>query len=77
MDMLPFFRVLGCFYDDMRQMPWGDVTGEGSGSKRRPCNHSVCLFELWSQEISGSRTSAYYRETLIRAHDKTETAQVR
>ncbi|MEK7237799.1 MAG: hypothetical protein AAB242_14310 [Nitrospirota bacterium] len=25
------------------------------------------MFELWSPEISGSGTSAYYRETLIRA----------
>jgi hypothetical protein len=25
------------------------------------------VFELWSPEISGSGTSAYYRETLIRA----------
>jgi hypothetical protein len=25
------------------------------------------VFELWSSEISGPRTSAYYRETLTRA----------
>lgn len=25
------------------------------------------MFELWSQKISGPRTSAYYRETLTRA----------
>ena len=25
------------------------------------------MFELWSSEISGPRTSAYYRETLTRA----------
>jgi hypothetical protein len=48
-------------------MPRGDVTGEGSGSERRTCDHSVCLFELWSSEISGPGTSAYYRETLTRA----------
>lgn len=48
-------------------MPRGDVTGTGSGSERRACDHSVCMFELWSQEISGPRTSAYYRETLTRA----------
>jgi len=48
-------------------MPRGDVTGTGCGSERRTCDHSVCLFELWSQEISGPRTSAYYRETLTRA----------
>lgn len=47
-------------------MPWGDVAGEGSGSERRTCDHSVCLFELWSSEISGPGTSAYYRETLTR-----------
>ena len=48
-------------------MPRGDVAGTGSGSERRTCDHSVCLFELWSQEISGSGTSAYYRTTLTRA----------
>jgi hypothetical protein len=48
-------------------VPRGDVTGTGSGSERRACDHPVCLFELWSQEISGSGTSAYYRETLTRA----------
>ena len=48
-------------------MPRSDVTGTGSGSERRACDHSVCLFELWSPEISGSGTSAYNRETLIRA----------
>ncbi len=48
-------------------MPRGDVAGTGSGSERRTCNHSVCVFELWSPEISGPRTSAYYRETLTRA----------
>ena len=45
-------------------MPWGDVAGTGSGSERRPCDHSVCLLELWSPEISGPGTSAYYRKTL-------------
>lgn len=48
-------------------MPWGDATGTGSGPERRSCNHSVCLFELWSQEISRSGTSAYYRQTLTGA----------
>ena len=48
-------------------MPRGDVTGTGSGSERRACDHRVCVFELWSPEISGSGTSAYYRETLTRA----------
>jgi len=48
-------------------MPRGDVTGTGCGSERRTCDYSVCMFELWSQEISGPRTSAYYRETLTRA----------
>ena len=48
-------------------MPRCDVTGTGSGSERRACDHSVRVFELWSQEISGSGTSAYYRETLTRA----------
>ena len=48
-------------------MPRGDVTGTGSGSERRACDHRVCVFELWSSEISGPRTSAYYRETLTRA----------
>jgi len=48
-------------------MPWGDVAGTGSGPERRSCNHSVCLFELWSQEISRSGTSADYRETLTGA----------
>jgi hypothetical protein len=48
-------------------MPWGDVTGTGSGPERRSCNHSVCLFELWSQEISRSGTSADYRQTLTGA----------
>ena len=48
-------------------MPRGDVTGTGSGSERRACDHSVCVLELWSQKISGSGTSAYYRETLTRA----------
>jgi hypothetical protein len=45
-------------------MPWGDVAGTGSGSERWACDHSVCLFELWSPEISGPGTSAYYRKTL-------------
>src|SRR4029077_9488794 len=45
-------------------MPRGDVAGTGSGSERRACDHSVCLFELWSQEISGPGTSAHYRKTL-------------
>jgi hypothetical protein len=45
-------------------MPRGDVTGTGSGSERRACDHSVCLFELWSPEISGPGTSAHYRKTL-------------
>jgi hypothetical protein len=45
-------------------MPRSDVTGTGSGSERRACDHSVCLFELWSQEISGPGTSAHYRKTL-------------
>ena len=48
-------------------MPRGNVTGTGSGSERRTCDHSVCMFELWSSEISGPGTSAYYRTTLIRA----------
>ena len=48
-------------------MPWGDVTGTGGGSERRTCDHSVCVFELWSSEISGPGTSAYYRETLTNA----------
>jgi hypothetical protein len=48
-------------------MPRGDVAGTGSGSERRACDHSVCLFELWSPEISGPGTSAYYRETLTGA----------
>ena len=48
-------------------MPRGDVTGTGSGSERRACDHSVRVFELWSPEISGSGTSAYYRTTLTRA----------
>lgn len=48
-------------------MPWGDATGTGSGPECRSCNHSVCLFELWSQEISRSGTSAYYRQTLTGA----------
>ena len=48
-------------------MPRGNVTGTGSGSERRACDHSVCVFELWAQEISGPRTSAYYRKTLTRA----------
>jgi len=45
----------------------GDVAGTGGGSERRACDHSVCLFELWSPEISGPGTSAYYRETLAGA----------
>jgi len=45
-------------------MPRGDVAGTGSGSERRACDHSICLFELWSQEIGGPGTSAYYRKTL-------------
>jgi hypothetical protein len=45
-------------------MPRGNVAGTGSGSERRACDHSVCLFELWSPEISGPGTSAYYRKTL-------------
>ena len=48
-------------------MPRGNVAGTGSGSERRACDHSVCLFELWSPEISGSGTSAYYRQTLTDA----------
>jgi hypothetical protein len=48
-------------------MPRGNVTGTGSGSERRACDHSVCVLELWTPEISGPRTSAYYRETLTRA----------
>src|ERR1041385_7747374 len=47
-------------------MPRGDVAGTGSGSERRACDHRVCLSELWSKEIGGPRTSAYYRETLTR-----------
>ena len=47
-------------------MPRGNVTGTGSGSERRACDHSVCVLELWAPEISGPRTSAYYRETLTR-----------
>jgi hypothetical protein len=45
-------------------MPRGDVAGTGSGSERRTCDHSVCLLELWSPEISGPGTSAHYRKTL-------------
>jgi len=45
-------------------MPRGDVTGTGSGSERRACDHSVCVFELWSPEISGPGTSAHYGKTL-------------
>lgn len=48
-------------------MPRGNVTGTGSGSERRACDHSVCVLELWTPEISGPRTSAYYRETLTHA----------
>ncbi len=48
-------------------MPRCDVTGTGSGSERRACDHSVRVFELWSPEISGSGTSAYYRKTLTGA----------
>jgi hypothetical protein len=48
-------------------MPRGNVTGTGSGSERRACDHSVCVLELWTPEISGPRTSAYYRKTLTRA----------
>src|SRR5512141_475764 len=48
-------------------MPRGNVTGTGSGSERRACDHSICVFELWSSEISGPRTPAYYRKTLDRA----------
>ena len=48
-------------------MPRGNVAGTGSGSERRPCDHSVSLFELWSPEISGPGTSAYYRKTLTGA----------
>jgi hypothetical protein len=48
-------------------MPRSDVTGAGSGSERRASDHSVCLFELWSPEISGPGASAYYRETLTGA----------
>ena len=48
-------------------MPRSDVTGTGSGPERRTCDHRVCVFELWSQEVSGSGTSAYYRKTLTRA----------
>ena len=53
-------------------MPRGDVTGTGSGSERGACDHSICLFELWSPEISGSGTSAYYRETLTGAMIETK-----
>jgi hypothetical protein len=45
-------------------MPRCDVTGKGSGSERRACDHSVRVFELWSPEISGPGTSAHYRKTL-------------
>ena len=48
-------------------MPRRNVTGTGSGSERRTCDHSICLFELWSQKIGGSGTSAYYRQTLTGA----------
>ena len=48
-------------------MPRGDVAGTGSGSERRACDHSVCLSELWSSEISVPGTSAYYRETITGA----------
>lgn len=48
-------------------MPRGDVAGTGSGSERRACDHRICLFELWSQEISGPGASAYYRKTLTGA----------
>ena len=48
-------------------MPRGDVAGTGSGSERRACDHSVCLLELWSPEIRGPGTSAYYSKTLTGA----------
>ena len=48
-------------------MPRGNVAGTGGGSERRACDHSVCLFELWSPEVSGPGASAYYRETLTGA----------
>ena len=47
-------------------MPRRNVTGTGSGFERRACDHSVCLLELWSSEISGPRTSPHYRKTLTR-----------
>ena len=51
-------------------MPRGDGAGTGGGSERWTCDHSVCMFELWSQEISGPRTSSYYREKLTDAMTK-------
>ena len=48
-------------------MPRGNVAGTGSGPERRACDHSVCLFKLWSPEIRGPGTSAYYREILTGA----------
>src|SRR5690348_6679117 len=46
-------------------MPWGDVTRTSGGFGCWTGDHSVCLFELWSSESSGSRTSADYGSTLI------------
>ena len=48
-------------------MPRSNVAGTGGGSERWACDHSVCMFELWSPEISGQGTSAYYREKLTGA----------
>ena len=48
-------------------MSRGDVAGTGSGSERGACDHRVCMSELWSQEVSGPGTSAYYRKTLTGA----------
>src|ERR1044071_6884836 len=55
-------------------MPRGDVAGTGSGSERRACDHCICLFELWSQEIGGPGTSTYYRKTLTVALTEPEFA---
>jgi len=65
-------------------MPRGNVAGTGSGPERRACDHSVCLFKLWSPEIRGPGTSAYYSETLTGAmtvpkpltYDKHKAAEV-
>jgi hypothetical protein len=48
-------------------MPRSNVAGTGGGSERWACDHRVCMFELWSPEISGPGTSADYREKLTSA----------